>query len=529
MSTLAERATPLAVHAPHVSRSRWRSALWPLLAAVLSSVAFDVVRPDVGDLQAALARASAASNGVGLTYWFPWFGGGATPGNYSVLTPWLSGLLGAPLVGVLATVALTPLVARALTATPHMLAGTWLATAVAGLNLWSGRIPFALGCAVAVLAVIGVRERKGLVATVAAIASSLCSPVTGAFLVFGLAAAWFVERSYRRLMVTVAATTLVTLAIVALVFGSPGPQGYAIASALLTAGSALAMLFARPARTVQSALLLTALAAPVLALIPNGMGSNFVRLPWICLPPAVLATAAARGWRSAIAVLPAVALCANATVVDLLRSAQPSASADYYQSLITQLDRVHGLANYRLEVVDSPSVHTAAFALLGHASLAGGYETQEQNALNAVLNDKVNLNAVSYKVWLDNSAVGFVAVNRAAHSDSPEYTLVTTHRLPYLTRVSSDAEWTLYRVLSPTPIVPAPERLISITQSRMTIAVPCACTFGLRIRYSKFLNASSVSGAVDAATADDGSGWTLVTTPVPGRYVLSGSVTRPLR
>lgn len=70
---------------------RWRIDpvhLAPTAFTLVNAIAFWLVRPDVNDLWAARARASAVSHGVGLTYWFSWFSGGSTPGNYSVLTPY---------------------------------------------------------------------------------------------------------------------------------------------------------------------------------------------------------------------------------------------------------------------------------------------------------------------------------------------------------------------------------------------------------------------------------------------------------
>ena len=226
-----------------------------------------------------------------------------------------------------------------------------------------------------------------------------------------------------------------------------------------------------------------------------------------------------------------MALCANATVVDLVRAEQPSASLSYYSSLIGQLRGLPGLDNYRLEVVGNPGIHTAAYALLGHAALAGGYETQEQNALNGILNDPARLNPTSYKVWLDNNAVGYVALDRARTQDYAEYTLVSRTRLRYLTELSRSTRWILYRVGDPTPIVPTPQRLLSATQARMRVQVPCACSFYVRVRYSKFLGATAgAAGAKSSARLkDDGNGWTIVTTPAPGVYVFDGDFTRPLR
>ena len=82
---------------------------------------------------------------------------------------------------MLATVVITPLARRAVRDTAHPVAATWVATYVAAVNIWSGRIPFALGMAVAIVAVIGIRERRRGLAVGAIVLSSLCSPVSGAF------------------------------------------------------------------------------------------------------------------------------------------------------------------------------------------------------------------------------------------------------------------------------------------------------------------------------------------------------------
>ena len=67
--------------------------LLPFLAAVIATVALVVVRPTLGDLQAAIAREEAARSGVGLGYWFGWYGG-VSPGSYSLIVPALSALVG---------------------------------------------------------------------------------------------------------------------------------------------------------------------------------------------------------------------------------------------------------------------------------------------------------------------------------------------------------------------------------------------------------------------------------------------------
>ncbi|WP_375504122.1 hypothetical protein [uncultured Jatrophihabitans sp.] len=536
MSTVVHRLPADAVRVSHrpfalgrVDRSR-AALLWPVLAAAVNAACFWLVRPNVGDLQAALARQFGALHGVGLGYWFQWFGGGSTPGNYSVITPYLSAALGALGVGALATVAVTPLARRAVAGTNHVTVATWVATLAAALNIWSGRVPFAVGTAAALLGVIGVRERRPSLAFGGIILAGLCSPVTGAFLAFVLGAAFLVEKSYRRLIFWVCATCGVTLLGIAVFFGTPGPQGYPVQSALLASLAALFMLLARPAPAVRVALWCTALAAPLVWIIPNGLGSNFSRLPWLCLPVAVVATAVARPRLVALALTPALACAAYATTTDLLHSSRPAASSSYYRPLITQLDRVPGRANYRLEVVQDPQIHTAAYALLPHTALAGGYETQEQHKLNAILEDEKRLDATSYKIWLDNNAVGYVAYNVDADTDAPEYQLVKDGGLPYLTEVSRQGGWVLYRVSHATPIVALPQTLVSAGQATMVISVPCACRFPVRVRYSKFLTADIAQRPNSAAKVqDDGLGWTTVITRLPGTYTLRGDVTQPLR
>src|SRR4051794_41918021 len=59
----------------------------PTIFAALSGIAFVILRPGVNDLWAARARASAVEHGVGLTYWFSWFGGGGAPGDHSLPRP----------------------------------------------------------------------------------------------------------------------------------------------------------------------------------------------------------------------------------------------------------------------------------------------------------------------------------------------------------------------------------------------------------------------------------------------------------
>jgi hypothetical protein len=494
--------------------------LYPTAAAVAGAIAFLVVHPQVGDLWAARARQSAAAHGVGLTYWFSWFGGGSTPGNYSVLTPFVSALLGAALLGALATAAITPLCWCLVRGSSYPLAATWVATITAGLSLWSGRIPFAVGTAISIAALIAVRDQRRTLAATWTVLTVLTSPVSGAFIALGLVGTLLYSRSHRTISATTILTACVSLGAVGAVFGAPGPDGFSAGQALVAELALLLFLTSRPPKYLRAVILLSVIVCPVLVAIPNGLGTNFERLVWICLPAAVVATAGRRLPVAACASALAVVWGAQITVHDVAVASAPMSSVSYYAPLAAELDRIPALTSYRLEAVPD-GTHTAAYALLNHAMLARGYLTQTDNALNGVLMSRADLNALTYKIWLDNNAVGYVAIGKTALNPNPEYNLVSGGHLPYLTQIWADTNWTLYRVARPTPIVAPPARIRDADQSSMTIDVPKAGPLPVRVRWSKFLTADA-PGDSDATVTNDGNGWTILTAPVPGQYVLHG-------
>jgi hypothetical protein len=252
------------------------------------------------------------------------------------------------------------------------------------------------------------------------------------------------------------------------------------------------------------------------------LGSNFGRMVWFCLPVAIVALSPLRVWMALVVVSPVLISGANLTISDLRQAGQRTASTGYYTPLASELDRISGLSDYRLEVV-AETAHAAYDALLDHAMLARGWETQEDNHLNATLSDP-SLDSTAYKIWLDNNSVGYVAIPRSKIETFPEYTLVASGKLGYLSEIWHSGDWSLYRVRDSVPIVAAPQRILDYSQSHLTVRSSCACTFSVRIHYSKYLRASPLSGPGKATIVDDGYGFTRITTTGAGDYVLRGSV-----
>jgi hypothetical protein len=489
----------------------------PLVFSLVAVAGFLVFRPPAGDLWAARARASAAAHGVGLHYWFSWFGG-MVPGHYSVLAPYLSRVADVSVLGA-ATVAVILLCRRLVRDTRHPAIATWLAAVATAFSLWSGRVPFALGTAVALLALLAVLTDRVVFAALAGVAAALVSPVCGAFVIIGLVGVVLHVAPRRRAALAAIGGAAVPLLGVAAYFGFPGPEGFQLVQAVGATAATAALLLTRPAPYVRTVLIISTVASPLLAVIPNGLGSNFERFVWVWLPVATAATARARPSLTAVTAAAAVGLGIIGSTKDLFVAAQPLSRPSYFTNLNAQLDQMPGLAGFRLEVVPD-GAHVAAYELLDHALLARGFETQSDNLLNAVLQSS-SLDAARYRGWLDENAVGYVLIDRTTLAAGPEDRLVRSGALPYLHEIWSDAHWRLFQVRQPTPIVAAPVRMLDADQARLTVAAPRAGHFALRVRWSRFLHARS-SASSAARLEPDHHGWTTFIVHRPGTYTISG-------
>jgi hypothetical protein len=363
----------------------------------------------------------------------------------------------------------------------------------------------------------------------------LGSPVAGAFICMGLSGTFLTTRTkaYRPIIAWTVGTALLALLGVAVLFGAPGAEPFSAVQLAAIGLTQLWLFGGRPADHLRTTIGAATLATLVLFFVPNGMGANFSRFAYFCLPAAVVATSSKRLRWALFAVAPVTIAATVGTVVDLVNASQPISSVGYYRSLAHRLDKIKDLNDYRVEVVNH-GAHAGYDALLEHALLARGWETQEDHALNAALLHD-DLDPVTYKVWLDNNAVGYVALPSSSVQDYPEYLLVRDHRPAYLQRIWRNADWQLFEVQTPTPIVGRPASVLGHDQKSMTVRVPCACTLPVRVRWSKFLTASlqgpgrvghtvDAVPSVSAAVLDDGSGWTTLTTKRAGVYVLRGSL-----
>jgi hypothetical protein len=447
----------------------------------------------------------------GFRLWdFRWYGGHWTL-DYSFLFPPLASVLG---VGVLAAGSagvaavcfdriVRPRLGRGgLPASLVFAAGTLVPAAI-------GQLTFLVGLAfgLAALATITSGGHKAVsprtaVAAALGLACTLCSPLAGAFLALAVAArAWpAVQRhSYEGLGV---AALLVVVAIgpvagAAALFPGDGPMPYPAvdyAWEMLVAGG-VAALAGRNRREVQAGAALFAAAATLSLIVPNPAGGNIGRLEDVLALPLAVGFAWERfrpGLAGRIWAVPAVALplvlsqWGPAWGAITTSGEQASVRAAYYAPLDQELARLaaDGPAG-RVEVVPT-AYHWESVYVSGVVPLARGWERQLDVADNPIFYRKGALTGRSYRAWLIDNGVRFVALPRAPldMAGVGEARLVSSGRVPGLRLLWRSADWRLYEVEGSPGIVASPDRLVSATGEQLVVDAARPGPLLVRIRYS---------------------------------------------
>lgn len=481
------------------------------------------------DLAAQTARASFfAGHG-----WTPidlrWYAGVDQLG-YSFVSQPVMVLLGVRLTGVLAVVASSVLFAGLLrrTAAPRPWLGTLVGTACIAFNLVSGRVTYALGVALGLAALLALTSaRLRWVAVIAALAASATSPVAGLFLGLAGVALLITGRVKNGLLIAVPAA--VPLGLTALLFGDGGWMNISSTDTIRAVVASLVVALLVPRRPVRVGALLSAAGVLGAALIHTPVGLNATRLSVMFTIPVIAGYAALPSWRfarfsPAWVVVPLGAALVwwqpPVVVADVRDIGNPTADRTYFAPLLARLgqERLTG----RVEIPPTQDYWEAAY--MGDVPLARGWLRQADIARNPLFFTEipgargtgVSLTADSYRAWLGERAVQFVAVPdaRLHWSGRPEAQLIAAG-LPYLTPIWSDSHWRLYAVTDPRPIVPAPATMVGQTAAGVTFDVPAATDLTVRVHYYRWLKATG-----GASVRPEGE-WTSIHVPAPGRYTLT--------
>lgn len=472
--------------------------------------------PLVPDLAAQVARANVVHSGGLSSWWTGWFGGLSLP-TYSVLVPPSMAVFGVRLTGLFAVAAGACASTVLVRDTLRPRAGA-IALAVSGVaDLLNGRVTFTAGVAIAGWALVALRARRPATGAALAVICYFASPLAGLFLGMIFVAIAVVDHSRRRQAVVAAGSLLAVGGVMALMFPGTGTMPFALADAIPAWVCCAGVLIWCPARVVRVSTAIVLLAFPVFLLVPGAVGDNITRLAWVAAAPTVVACAPLPR-RLLVAATAALAIWPSTDLVGQLHAANdPSAQAAYYASLRAQLqieraDAGPSVIGQRVEIVDT--LNHWGSVNMSSMSLARGWDRQADNAYNPIFYHEGQLTAASYHRWLDDLAVGWVALPAAPldYASVNEASLI--RQAPsYLTLVWSNADWRLYRVVHPAPLVTG-AKLQAVNEGGVILRSSAAATVTVKLRWSPYLSVRDpTTGADVPACITNSEGWVKLFVP----------------
>jgi hypothetical protein len=531
----------------------------PTLVAAAFAAAYVIVAPPSVDLAAQLFRAHLFGvEGFGL--WDNlWYAGHDIVG-YGILFPAVASVLSPQLAAAIAataTAAVFEPLARRHFGTAA-LPGAILFGAATAIDLYTGRLAFAFGALPALGAVAALDG--GAVAPACALAalSALCSPVAALFA--GLAAGGYAlgamldgrrggpgdaprsgphdgprdgARGGRRLAAAfpgaaVLVAAIAPIALLAVAFPEGGVEPFAVgamAPIVILAGLLVAI---APAEAValRAGAALYALATIGAFVVPTPVGGNIARLgALLAAPVAALEWGRRRTRAAALAVIALLYLGWQAPVRDILTTAgDPTTTAGYYRPLLAFLERAarSPAAPFRIEI-PLTRTHWEAWEVATRFPIARGWERQLDIADNPIFYDG-RLNADTYRAWLHDEAVRFIALPDAAlDASARREAALIRGGLPYLRLVMRSAHWRVYAVADATPIAGGVLALRALGPESLTLSARAAGTAIVRVHFTAYWAIGAGAGCVSAAgpftrvTAWRAGTLTLVTRFAPGR------------
>jgi hypothetical protein len=351
----------------------------------------------------------------------------------------------------------------------------------AGIVL-SGAFPFALGAALALLALWALQAgRRGRFAllTVLALAASPVAFVLLAVILAGIA----LSRAPRRTELALPLTTLALATAVELVLLRLFPAGgrfpfslpeFAAACVFCGLGILLTLRVST-AGVLRWTYVVYLIACTAAYLVPSGLGENIARLRYAAIPIAIL-TLSLRRWRPLPVALFALSLAVAWNLTPLAgsfvkTSADPAANAAYWAPTV-QFLHTHLSPSYRVEAVDTVGHWPAAYLPAADIPIARGWFRQDDFPRNGVLYTK--LDRGRYLAWLRSLGVRYVVLPDAPldYSAVAEGALIAGGRSGLVVAFRSP-HTTVYAVPSARPIVTGPGRaaVLTLGRNRITVAL----------------------------------------------------------
>jgi hypothetical protein len=484
-----------------------------LLPALALAIVYLIWAPPSADLAAQTFRTDLFE-AHGFEVWSnAWYGGLHLPG-YSLLYPPLASLLGSRLVGALAVVAAAGLFAMLVRPRygDRATLAIWLFGAGAATNLFTGRLTFALGVAVAMAALVALdRGRRGWAGALAALAS-LASPVSGLFTAF--AGGVLLVRGRRGEGLALALPALAAILVIVALFPSGGVHPFLGDTFVLISAATLILALVLPPeeRTLRLGALLYAAMCLAIFLVDSPVGGNATRLGALVAAPLLALGAWGRrpAWMVALALVPLLYWQWVAPVRDLADAVgEPSVEEAYYAPLLTELDRrAPATGDFRVHIPATRNRWEAVHVAERYPMARGWLRQLESDDFD--LFQDGSLTAGAYRGWLDRRAVALVAISTGAKADylaEDEIDLIHAG-LPYMKEIWSNGDWELYEVDDAVPLAPVPARL---SETGFELRARAPGPIPVAVRFSPYYRV--VAG--DACVSEEGE-WTRVVAEAAG-------------
>ena len=442
----------------------WHAA--PIVIAVLFAIVYLIWQPRTVDLAAHTFRAELFGE-EGFTLWNgQWYGGHHTPA-YSILSPPLAWLLGPPLALALAAVAsaalFPPLVLRHFGEERARWGSIWFGAATATL-LFTSRLPFAIGVAFGLAALLAIQRHRYGLAIALAVFCSLGSPVAGLFLAMAGVAYAIAERRdriKRREGLAICAAALIPPLFLAWAFPEGGWAPFPTSAYVPIPLFALACLIVLPREeaALRWGAVLYALGATLALAVETPMGGNAVRLGALFGGPVLLCALWGRRFRYRLIELPLI-VAGFATLAlwqwspavrDVKKYIEdPAAKSDYFEPLRQFL---YTLPDQRRIEIPFTRSHWEGSEVAMEMPLARGWLRQLDTGLHPIFY-REGINRLTYASWLSDNAVRYVALP-SAKPDKSSYgeRALIEKGLPYLRLRWKSDDWRVYDVLLAAPLV----------------------------------------------------------------------------
>jgi hypothetical protein len=433
-----------------------------------------------------------------------WYSGHYSFVTYSVLYYPLAAVFGIRALAV-ATVALAALAFAIVAAREWGPVARWSSRSFAIVStgvVLAGAFPFALGAALALLALRALQGRADWMFVALALLTLAASPLAFVLLTLIAVGVGLAKRIEAR-RAPVPALALAAAGAFELVLWRVFPDSgrypfsvadLAAATAFSLSGALLVWRIER-ARALRMILLVYGCGCVVAYLVPSALGSNITRLQFVAVPIAVLVVSF-RSWRPLPVCLLAVVLAVSWNVKPLVRSISqgydnPAAGRAYWQPAI-RFFHAHLAPSYRVEAVDTVGHWPAEYLPAAGIPLARGWYRQDDFPENAILYSR--LTPARYDAWLRLLGVRYVVLSDA----QPDYSAVGEAALLRSGRSG-------LRLVFRTPslavfVLPAPvsilnggpgARLLQFSQTKLVLRVVDPGRYRLAVRYSPYWRPSS--------------------------------------